>query len=165
MHLLVVWLQLNAIHAAGSQMPVEKTAAELNSFSQQIVDNETSPDWNLSNGLYDDLTKFYAESSGASSCGSFDDYLEIVNDIELDELDECLARSTAHNSRHECQTATKVDIISLRLVDLVNNETSPDWNFFNGLYDDLIDLSCDDFLDRKRNGAQRVPCTRNCSRV
>ena len=74
MHLLVVWLQLNAIHAAGSQMPVEKTAAELNSFSQQIVDNETSPDWNLSNGLYDDLTKFYAESSGASSCGSFDDY-------------------------------------------------------------------------------------------
>jgi hypothetical protein len=89
--------------AAGSQMPAEKTAAELNSFSLQIIDtfdNKTSPDWNLSDDLYDDLTEFYAESSGASSCGSFDDYLEIVNDIELGELDDYLARATVHESIH-----------------------------------------------------------------
>ena len=67
----------------------------------EIVDpakNELSNDWNFSDGLYDDLTNLSARSS---LCGSFDDYLEIVNDMDLDELDEYLARATARESRHE----------------------------------------------------------------
>ena len=124
--------------AAESQTPVEKSAAELYRYSLQIVKNERLPVLNISDGLYDDLKNLSSKSSSALSCGSLDDYLEIVNDIELDELDECLARATAHTSRHTCQVAAEPDIFSLRIVDPADNETSPDWNLSNG---------CDNFLD------------------
>ena len=76
------------------------------------VDNDIlSPDWNFSGSLYDDIINLSAKSSPASPCGSFDDYLEIVNDMKLDELDEYLARATARESTYalmlnEAATAT-----------------------------------------------------------
>ena len=82
--------------AIDSQVPIEKIdAGEIDSFSLRIVnsvDNETPPDWIFANGLYDDLINLSAKSSRISSCGSFDDYLDVFNGMELDELDEYLAR-------------------------------------------------------------------------
>ena len=44
--------------------------------------------------------------------------------------------------------ATEIDSFNLKIVDSsVDSEKSPDWNFSDELYDDLIDLSGDDFLE------------------
>ena len=100
--------------AAESEVPVEKIATELDSFILRIVDpigSKTSPDWSLSDGLYDDLKHPSVKSSPASSGGSFDNYLEIVKDKELDELDGYSERASANESRrawmrNEAATAT-----------------------------------------------------------
>ena len=100
------------IDAAESQVPVAEKSATDELIVDPPVDNDIlSPDWNFSDGLYDDIINLSTKSSLASPCGSFDDYLEIVNDMKLDELDEYLARATARESTYalmlnEAATAT-----------------------------------------------------------
>ena len=84
------------MNSTESQVPIEKRAAEPDNMEVvDAVDNETSPDLIFSDGFYGDLINLSAEElSPASSWGSFDDYLVIVNDIELDELDQHLPWSS-----------------------------------------------------------------------
>ena len=94
----------DTMDAAESQVPVEKIAAELDSFNLKIVDSsvdsEKSPDWNFSDELYDDLIDLSGDDfleivndMDLVDKASFDDYLEVANDIDVDELDEYLAQA------------------------------------------------------------------------
>ena len=77
---------------AEPQVPVEKIAAENDSFSLGIVD-PSGNDVTLYDDLMDlsggDLLEIFIdmELDEALSCGSLDDYLEIINNMELGELE------------------------------------------------------------------------------
>jgi len=100
----------DTMDAAESQVPFEKIATEIDSFNLKIVDSsvdsEKSPDWNFSDHLSDDLIDLsgddfleivndidLVDEASSSSCGSFDDYLEVANVLDVDELDEYLAHA------------------------------------------------------------------------
>ena len=88
-------------YAAELQVPCEKSAAELDSFSSRIT-----------------------------------------HSVDNDTMD------TADSQVLVEKIAAENNSFSLKIVDSsADSEKSPDWNFSDHLYDDLIDLSGDDFLE------------------